>query len=427
MSGRGRSGRSPGEGGPPPQGGRSQNDPLDEQDEDREEEPQQERGLSPETNRGAARGRRDKVTPARVMFRGGEEGEAFLRRELNVREAQITALEREVAALRARSRTSRASTIPDEDDHRPRPKYERPKTFNGEYSPTYNLLNWMHSMMNYCNQHKCRDEDVVGLARNYMGPDVQAYLDSKYKGTLPEYWDEVEKALRTRYMPFDHKVRIELRFDGLRQRSTLQAYMDEFQKVDAALSFAGVEIADERKVLIFIRGLRLGEDRRYILQQKCATLDEVYEAVIYLRQSKVLEEGMNRGGKGARGRDRGDHEEGQERRLRKLEGEAKRKAWEEGRCLGCGEKGHLIATCPKVRYAKRVLKRLDRALKEGYRPKEDKKDKGGKPKRHLRVSATKEGSGEDSDPSEAEEEDPSEGSSSGEDQGESGNDSPGSD
>ena len=46
--------------------------------------------------------------------------------------------------------------------------------------------------------------------------------------------------------------------------------------------------------------------------------------------------------------------------MRKLEGEAKRKAWEEGRCLGCWEKGHLIATCPKVRYAKRILKLLDR-------------------------------------------------------------------
>lgn len=370
------------------------------------------------------------MTPARVAFEGGEEGEEeYLRRELNLREAQVHALEREVAALKARSRTSRASTILDEDDHRPRPKYERPKTFNGEYSPTYNLLNWMHSMMNYCAQHKCRDEDVVGLARTYMGPDVQAYLDAKFKGTLPDEWGEVEKTLRTRYMPFDHKVRVELRFDGLRQRSTLQAYMDEFQKVDAALSFAGVDIADELKVLIFIRGLRLGEDRRYILQQKCTTLDEVYEAVIYLRQSKVLEEGMDRGGKGHRGKGRGDRdqEEGQERRLKKLEGEAKRKAWEEGRCLGCGEKGHLIATCPKVRYAKRILKRLDRALKEGYRPKEEKKDKGGKPKRHLRVSATKEGSEEDSDPSEAEEEDPSEGSSSGEDKGESGNDSPGSD
>ncbi len=41
--------------------------------------------------------------------------------------------------------------------------------------------------------------------------------------------------------------------------------MDEFQKVDAA----EVTIADKRKVLIFIRGLSQGEDRQYVLQQKC--------------------------------------------------------------------------------------------------------------------------------------------------------------
>ncbi len=70
------------------------------------------------------------------------------------------------------------------------------------------------------------DKDVVGLAQTYMGPDVQAYLDAKYKGTLPDDWDEVKRTLRTSEMPFDHKVRVELRFDGLRQRSTLQAYMD---------------------------------------------------------------------------------------------------------------------------------------------------------------------------------------------------------
>ena len=97
--------------------------------------------------------------------------------------------------------------------------------------------------------------------------------------------------------------------------------------------------------------------------------------------------------------------------------------------MGCGEKGHLIAACPKVRYAKRILKRLDRAVKEGYKPKGAQKDKEGKPKKHLRFSATKEGSEEDSGPSGAEEdeEDPSEESSPSEDQEESGNDSPGSD
>ncbi len=100
--------------------------------------------------------------------------------------------------------------ILEEDDHRPQPKYERPKTFNTEYSPTYNLLSWVHSMMNYCAQHKCRPEDMVGLALTYMGPDVQAYLDAKSKGTLPEDWDEVERTLGTCYMPFDHEVQVEL-------------------------------------------------------------------------------------------------------------------------------------------------------------------------------------------------------------------------
>ena len=67
-------------------------------------------------------------------------------------------------------------------------------------------------------------------------------------------------------------------------------------------------------------------------------------------------------------------------------------------------------------------------MKEGYKPKGAQKDQEGKPKKHLWFSATKEGSEEDSGPSEEEEEeDPSEESSPSEDQGESGNDSPGSD
>ncbi len=42
----------------------------------------------------------------------------------------------------------------------------------------------------------------------------------------------------------------------------------------------------------------------------------------------------------------------------------------------------MIATCPKVRYAKRILKLLDQALKEGCKPKGERKDKEGKPKKH---------------------------------------------
>ncbi len=93
---------------------------------------------------------------------------------------------------------------------------------------------------------------MVCLACTYMRPDVQTYLNSKYKGNLQDDWDELEEALKLRYMPFDHKVRVELRFDALRQRSSLQAYVDEFQKVDAAFSFAEMVVTEERKVLVFI-------------------------------------------------------------------------------------------------------------------------------------------------------------------------------
>ncbi len=36
---------------------------------------------------------------------------------------------------------------------------------------------------------------MVRLAQTYMGPDIQAYLDAKYKDNLPDYWDELEQAL----------------------------------------------------------------------------------------------------------------------------------------------------------------------------------------------------------------------------------------
>ncbi len=67
--------------------------------------------LSPEPTLGPARGRRDEVTPAQVELRGeGEREELVNWSELNLREAQITALERELANLKALSRASHAST-----------------------------------------------------------------------------------------------------------------------------------------------------------------------------------------------------------------------------------------------------------------------------------------------------------------------------
>ncbi len=71
---------------------------------------------------------------------------------------------------------------------------------------------------------------MVGLARTYMGPDVQAYLDAKFRAHRT--W---LRCFPGQLLAVDHEVRVELQFDGLQRKSTLQAYMDEFQKVDMAL------------------------------------------------------------------------------------------------------------------------------------------------------------------------------------------------
>ncbi len=53
------------------------------------------------------------------------------------------------------------------------------------------------------------------------------------------------------------------------QRSILQAYIDKFQKVDAAFSLVDIEVTEERKIMVFIQGIQLSEDQRYIMHQKC--------------------------------------------------------------------------------------------------------------------------------------------------------------
>ncbi len=55
-------------------------------------------------------------------------------------------------------------------------------------------------------------------------------------------------------------------------RGFLQAYMDEFQKEDAAFSFANMVVTEERKLLVFIQGIKLSKDQRYIMHQKCKHL-----------------------------------------------------------------------------------------------------------------------------------------------------------
>jgi hypothetical protein len=79
-----------------------------------------------------------------------------------------------------------------------------------------------------------------------------------------------------------------MRLEATIQRRGLEEYVERFQTVDAALTLAGVNISDERKVITFLKGLREREDRRFVISHRPANLKEAYQAVVALRQVHVL-------------------------------------------------------------------------------------------------------------------------------------------
>eukprot|EP00961_Rhodomonas_salina_P090692 1220262-Rhodomonas_salina.2 len=264
-----------------------------------------------------------------------------------------------------------------------RPKLQRPSTFRGDYDELYNILNWVYAVDRYLNQCRCSAGDFSGYARTYLDNTVQAYIDSLYSHSIPS-WDELRVALIKRYLPPDHVIRVELLFGKLQQRSTLMNYVEQFQVMDAALRFSEIEISNTRKVMQFLQGMREMEERQFLLERDPKSLADLYEGVIICRQAKLLASNLQRR------KSLSDSSPDPERQVRvlaeipedsedsddsetppshsqilKLEGKERQKAWDEGRCLGCGAKDHLIAGCPQTKRAiKRFTRRYTRSPKE---------------------------------------------------------------
>eukprot|EP00961_Rhodomonas_salina_P025488 343774-Rhodomonas_salina.4 len=255
-----------------------------------------------------------------------------------------------------------------------KPKLQRPATFRGDYSGLHNILDWLYSVEKYLNQCKCDPWDFAGYARTYMGRTVQAWMAAHWPQDDPG-WDELSSAMLVRYLPPDHTIRLQLMFQWMRQRRTLQQYVDQWQVLDTALKFAKHFIEDFLKVMKFVEGLREVDERRYLMDRDPETLEDLYAGVIRLRQSKTLATAYDgngrqrptrgRGVRRARRQNRSDSDSGSgspDHQLLRLEGKARQKAWEEGACLGCGSKDHLITVCPNLKRAiKRFTRRYTRA------------------------------------------------------------------
>jgi hypothetical protein len=115
-------------------------------------------------------------------------------------------------------------------------------------------------------------------------------MDAEFADDDFPSWERFEQAMVELWLPPDHDVRINLVFDRMQQRDTLQNYVESWQILDAALKFSGVHIESIRKVMQFIKGLRDKDEKRYLLEKNPETLADVYRWVVRLRQSKFLTE-----------------------------------------------------------------------------------------------------------------------------------------
>lgn len=319
--------------------------------------------------------RRQEVTPTRRVMMAGdspaaggrtdatlgetpEETIRLLMQRVSLLEAEAVTSERYGTRRTTGPRYSTMSTTSEvETSSRQRPKLEKPLSFDGDYSPVQNVLNWVSSVEKYLRICQTDEDQFTPYARTYMGLTVQSWMDAAYGDTTPA-WDDLVQALKKRYLPVDHEDRLEQKFESISQKSTLTEYVEQFQRLDAAMTNSDLKVRETRKIRQFIKGLSQVEDRRFILQQKCNTMQDVYEEVTILRQAKVM----------ARGR---ESEEGRRKskRLSKLEGKAKQDAWEKGLCLGCGSKDHFINKCPTTKKFERTLKRMEKySSKKKHKP-----------------------------------------------------------
>jgi hypothetical protein len=250
-----------------------------------------------------------------------------------------------------------------------RPKMETPDHFNGEYSEEVNVLNWIDAVEAYllvCNTPR---DKWPAYARSYTGSKVKTWWTVAFRQQmgLPS-WGQVKQAITARYLPPDHALRVQVRFETTGQyRMKLVEYVERFQVVAAAVELANLKLTEKQQILQFIRGLTREEDRRYVLEKEPETLDDCYNAVVNLLQSRRLSLRHLSGPELGEGKY--EREGRKDRKLHKLEGAAKKKAFAEGRCIGCGKAGHFVAQCPDLATkVQRIYKKLRKEKRKVGKP-----------------------------------------------------------
>lgn len=229
------------------------------------------------------------------------------------------------------------------------PKLEKPEIYNGEYTVTYSVLNWIDTVEDYLESHSRLTEDRYSrYAATYMGKKVRMWYKNKFQRTKPA-WDDLKEALKKRYLPGDHVLHVLKLYENTVQRGRPMEYVEKYQEVIVTVQTAGIEKSETEHILHFITGLREESDRRILLENTPVTLEDAYRRVMCLRQARTLARSENRGNPST-----GKEYRAMEARLNMLEGKAKEHALQKGYCIGCGKPGHWVKFCtdPEVRKLK---------------------------------------------------------------------------
>lgn len=284
-----------------------------------------------------------------------------------LKNAQIRIRQLSRAHRRPSMRTSTSSRFTEggEESHKARAKLQRPNIFDGRYSEEWCLLNWCAELLRYMEQCGVRDVDIPDYARTYMSKLVQAWVDATFFRQRPT-WTQLEVSMKERYLPPDHSLRVQLKFEKTMQVSSLQDYVERFQVMVAALTFAEVAMDQERMILQFIRGLKFLEDRRFLLEKGPKTLPELYRGCVVLNQARTLSQGklLTDSPKHQNRFQKKKSDSNEQRKFMRLTGEARQKAWEQGRCLGCGSDKHLMKNCDEAK-KKGTKKKFAQAKEKG--------------------------------------------------------------
>lgn len=249
-----------------------------------------------------------------------------------------------------------------------KPKMEKPETYNGEYTVLYSVLNWLRSVQKYLKPHNIHTDLYPQYAYTYMGKNVKAWYDARFAVEDPT-WKVFSEAIKARYLPEDHDIQVTKRYENIVQTGNLMDYVEKWQSLMVAVTAAGITRTDKDHVIQFITGLSKMEDRKSILDKDPRTLEDVYKAVTKIRHYSLLAHKYSRtedhGYRAREGKIRSEEKKdgtrGWKRKLLLLQGAEKQAAFRDGRCIGCGKKGHFLADCDVAKKHLKVLEQVKKA------------------------------------------------------------------